>query len=89
MAVGDCDEERFTTSEDERSLSSATRSVLDMSCANSAYGNDAVVDSTQDTDPKKKSKSRINMMNLNTGMTKEVDLTLHPLSNVNQGVGDG
>jgi hypothetical protein len=53
-----------------------------------AAESDAVVDSTQDTDPKK-SKSIVNMMNLPTGMKKEVDLTLHPLPNINQGVGDG
>jgi site-specific DNA-cytosine methylase len=49
------------------------------SAAKSAPEGDAVVDSTQDADPKKKSKSRVNMMNLNAGMKKEVDLTLPPL----------
>jgi hypothetical protein len=116
MPVDDSDEDHFTTSEDEESLSSATPSVLDMSsdqtlahaaemsnnhltsdgsarsAPKSAPEDDAVVDTTQDADAKQKksrAKPETNMLNLNAGMKKEIDLTLPPPSNTNDRVGDG
>ncbi|KAI4852875.1 hypothetical protein E4T44_01205 [Aureobasidium sp. EXF-8845] len=49
------------------------------SAIKSAPENDADIDSAKDIEPEKKKKSRANMMNLNTDMKKEVDLTLPPL----------
>jgi hypothetical protein len=52
------------------------------SAVKSAPENGAVVDSAHDADTKQKksrAKPKVNMLNLNTGMKKEVDLTLPPL----------